>query len=202
MDFCSSGTSCLCASTRRKGILLNLLILCFIRAKCSDQATKQRSSGDQVAIKEWSTSAQAVFKPCSISGVPPKFWFCPNKPIEDHECITFFLDNIGNESNTANVWCFEDYCFWTASKFQYKKLNCLREEWVRTMLLPNEWNNLLTICIACFCVFREGVCSAFVLIANVYLHISKIWGMNHTPQIFYLILRNIFCTQHLRFYAM
>jgi hypothetical protein len=83
-----------------------------------------------------------------------------------------------------------------------KKINCLREEWVRTMLLPNEWNNLLTICIACFCVFREGVCSAFVLIANVYLHISKIWGMNHTPQIFYLILRNIFCTQHLRFYAM
>lgn len=108
MDFCSSGISCLCASTRRKGILLNLLILSFIRAKCSDQATKQRSSGDQVAIKEWSISAQAVFKPCSISGVPPKFWFCPNKPIEDHECITFFWITSGmNQTLQMRTIVFE-----------------------------------------------------------------------------------------------
>jgi hypothetical protein len=42
---------------KERDITLNLLLISCIRTKCSDQATKQRSSGDQVAIKERSSSA-------------------------------------------------------------------------------------------------------------------------------------------------
>ena len=105
---------------KERDITLNLLLISCIRTKCSDQATKQRSSGDQVAIKEWSTSAQAVFKLCSISGVPPKFWFCPTKPIEDHECITFLWITSGMNQTLQMFGVFRTTVFELLQSFNTK----------------------------------------------------------------------------------
>lgn len=134
------------------------VVLPFAFPPFAPNAVIKRPSRDQW----WSSSDQGVVNQCSSSvQAVLDFWrtskvlVLPQQTNRGSWVHNLFLDNIGNESNTANVWCFEDYCFWTASKFQYKKLNCLREEWVRTMLLPNEWNNLWQCVLQVFASFAK-----------------------------------------------